>query len=397
MNKYVIILLFLLFNMFFGSASYNPVIPGILLLGIGLVGLWVNRVFEYKNIFWLYFVGIFCSLVSCKYFRGQSFIESLKVLPYFLGICFYFLLKNKKVTPQIVEKSLLILIWIFDVLYIAQYYLLPYGYNFLGIDDWMIKEGSELGGTRLRVMSSGLYIVGLFYGLSKWYITKQKKYLPLFLLGVFIMLLTGYRQFIASLFVTIFFMFYIFDRKITVKQWKYMVGFSFIAFFLLMIPAVQEKILGMQERNALGQNLTDDDYIRVAQFYFFTNDYFTDGVEYFFGSGIPFPNSSFGKWFENYHLLGMQYVDWGIIGVSWVLGILTAVAIVLFFLKGIRLKVDKEHKYLCLYLFFLLTTCITNWEMFRNGNFLVHAIVLYLIEQAHIKYKSNQLANVSQK
>ena len=151
------------------------------------------------------------------------------------------------------------------------------------------------------------------------------------------------------------------------------------------------------ERNALGQNLTDDDYIRVAQFDFFTNDYFTNGVEYFFGSGIPFPNSSFGKWFENYHLLGMQYVDWGIIGVSWVLGILTAVAIVLFFLKGIRLKVDKEHKYLCLYLFFLLTTCITNWEMFRNGNFLVHAIVLYLIEQAHIKYKSNQLANVSQK
>lgn len=264
--------------------------------------------------------------------------------------------------------------------------LLPYGYNFLGIDDWMIGEGSEMGGTRLRVMSSGLYLVGLMYGLSKWYITKEIKYLPLFFLGVFIMLLAGYRQFVASLFVTIIYMFYAIDRRINFKQIKYLILLGVIAIVILTIPAVQEKISGMLERNATGQNLGDSDYIRVVQFEFFTKEYFSNPIEYFFGSGIPYGSSHFGKWFESLRLTGIQYVDWGILGVSWVLGIPTAVAVIWMFIKGIRLKVEQQYKYLGMYLFFILTTCITNWEMFRNGNFLVHSMVLYIIEQAHYRY-----------
>lgn len=340
----------------------------------------------YKKVFILFFIGIIGATISCKVYRGQSFLDSIKAMQFYYGILFYFILKANKVNLKTVEDALLILICVLDILYISQYYLLPYGYNFLGIDDWMIGEGSEMGGTRLRVMSSGLYLVGLMYGLSKWYITKEIKYLPLFFLGVFIMLLAGYRQFVASLFVTIIYMFYAIDRRINFKQIKYLILLGVIAIVILTIPAVQEKISGMLERNATGQNLGDSDYIRVVQFEFFTKEYFSNPIEYFFGSGIPYGSSHFGKWFESLRLTGIQYVDWGILGVSWVLGIPTAVAVIWMFIKGIRLKVEQQYKYLGMYLFFILTTCITNWEMFRNGNFLVHSMVLYIIEQAHYRY-----------
>ncbi len=385
MNKWIIILLFCLFNLFFGTAYELKLISVIAIIIYGLFS--ATKVTSiYKKVFILFFIGIIGATISCKVYRGQSFFDSIKAMQFYYGILFYFILKANKVNLKTVEDALLILICVLDILYISQYYLLPYGYNFLSIDDWMIGEGTEMGGTRLRVMSSGLYLVGLMYGLSKWYITKEVKYLPLFFLGVFIMLLAGYRQFVASLFVTIIYMFYAIDRKINSKQIKYLILLGVIAIVILTIPAVQEKISGMLERNATGQNLGDSDYIRVVQFDFFTKEYFSNPIEFFFGSGIPYGSSHFGKWFDSLTASGIQYVDWGILGMSWVLGIPTAAAIIWMFIKGIRLKVDLQYKYLGMYLFFLLTTCITNWEMFRNGNFLVHSMVLYIIEQAHYKF-----------
>lgn len=399
MNKWLIILLFCLFNLFFGVAYELKLISVIFLITYGTYSAIKSTSSIYKRIFILFFLGIIGATISCKIFRDQNFLDSIKAMQFYYGLLFYFILKANKVNLKTAENALLTLVCILDILYILQYYLLPYGYNFLGIDEWMIGEDSEMGGTRLRVMSSGLYLVGLMYGLSKWYTTKRIKYLPLFFLGVFIMLLAGYRQFVASLFITIIYMFYAIDRRIKLKQIKYFILFGIIAIILLTIPAVQEKLMGMMERNASGQNLGDSDYIRVIQFNFFMNDYFTNPIEFFFGSGIPYGTSSqFGKWFESLRIAGIQYVDWGLIGLSWVLGIPTVIALIWLFIKGIRIKVENQYKYLGMYLFFLLTTSITNWEICRNGNFLVHSIVLYIIEMAHYKYiqkNTNSIAKQS--
>lgn len=227
-------------QLIFGTAYELKLISVIAILIYGLFS--ATKVTSiYKKVFILFFIGIIGATISCKVYRGQSFLDSIKAMQFYYGILFYFILKANKVNLKTVEDALLILICVLDILYISQYYLLPYGYNFLGIDDWMIGEGSEMGGTRLRVMSSGLYLVGLMYGLSKWYITKEIKYLPLFFLGVFIMLLAGYRQFVASLFVTIIYMFYAIDRRINFKQIKYLILLGVIAIVILTIPAVQEK------------------------------------------------------------------------------------------------------------------------------------------------------------
>lgn len=386
--KYIIILLFLVLNHFFGAfpMSFSITVP--ILLFCLYMG-WKQPT-DYRKIFLLIFVGILASMVSCMINRGQSIIDSIKAMPNYFGLLFYFFLKWRKFKLTTVQSALVWLIIVFDILYIAQYYLIDYGINFLNIDDWMLSDSTE--GNRLRVMSSGLYSLGMFYGIVQWYITHKNKYLALFIVGAFVMLLTGYRQFLVSTLVALLFMIYKLDKRVKLKHIGFVAAIVVVGYVLYQIPAVQGKIAGMIERNDTGASLDNKDYIRVIQWEFFNHEYFKNGWEHFFGSGLPLPGakSGFGKYFQTLTDQGLQYVDWGIIGVSWMLGILTFVGYVWMALAAILKRVPSVYLYVCLWYIFLLSSSITNWEFFRNGNFLVHAMALYIIELASKENEKNK-------
>ena len=386
--KYIIILLFLVLNHFFGAfpMSFSITVP--ILLFCLYMG-WKQPT-DYRKIFLLIFVGILASMVACMINRGQSIIDSIKAMPNYFGLLFYFFLKWRKFKLTTVQSALVWLVIVFDLLYIAQYYLIGYGINFLNIEDWMLSDSTE--GNRLRVMSSGLYSLGMFYGIVQWYITHKNKYLALFIVGAFIMLLTGYRQFLVSSFVALLFMIYKLDKRVKLKHIGFVAAIVVVGYILYQIPAVQGKIAGMIERNDTGASLDNKDYIRVIQWEFFNHDYFKNGWEHFFGSGLPLPgaNSGFGKYFQTLTDQGLQYVDWGIIGVSWMLGILTFVGYVWMSLAAISKRVPSVYLYISLWYIFLLSSSITNWEFFRDGNFLVHAMALYIIELASKENEKNK-------
>ena len=386
--KYIIILLFLVLNHFFGAfpMSFSITVP--ILLFCLYMG-WKQPT-DYRKIFLVIFVGILASMVSCMINRGQSIIDSIKAMPNYFGLLFYFFLKWRKFQLTTVQSALVWLIIVFDILYIAQYYLIDYGINFLNIDDWMLSDSTE--GNRLRVMSSGLYSLGMFYGIVQWYITHKNKYLALFIVGAFVMLLTGYRQFLVSTLVALLFMIYKLDKRVKLKHIGFVAAIVVVGYFLYQIPAVQGKIAGMIERNDTGASLDNKDYIRVIQWEFFNHEYFKNGWEHFFGSGLPLPGakSGFGKYFQTLTDQGLQYVDWGIIGVSWMLGVLTFVGYVWMSLAAILKRVPSVYLYISLWYIFLLSSSITNWEFFRDGNFLVHAMALYIIELASKENEKNK-------
>lgn len=386
--KYIIILLFLVLNHFFGAfpMSFSITVP--ILLFCLYMG-WKQPT-DYRKIFLVIFVGILASMVSCMINRGQSIIDSIKAMPNYFGLLFYFFLKWRKFKLTTVQSALVWLIIVFDILYIAQYYLIDYGINFLNIDDWMLSDSTE--GNRLRVMSSGLYSLGMFYGIVQWYITHKNKYLALFIVGAFVMLLTGYRQFLVSTLVALLFMIYKLDKSVKLKHIGFVAAIVVVGYVLYQIPAVQGKIAGMIERNDTGASLDNKDYIRVIQWEFFNHEYFKNGWEHFFGSGLPLPGakSGFGKYFQTLTDQGLQYVDWGIIGVSWMLGVLTFVGYVWMSLVAILKRVPSVYLYISLWYIFLLSSSITNWEFFRDGNFLVHAMALYIIELASKENEKNK-------
>lgn len=84
--KYIIILLFLVLNHFFGAfpMSFSITVP--ILLFCLYMG-WKQPT-DYRKIFLVIFVGILASMVSCMINRGQSIIDSIKLCQTILVCCF---------------------------------------------------------------------------------------------------------------------------------------------------------------------------------------------------------------------------------------------------------------------------------------------------------------------
>ncbi|MCX4294032.1 MAG: hypothetical protein OSJ56_08250 [Prevotella sp.] len=378
-----IVFLFLIINTFFGAVPIPNNVTVIILFICWAVGH--KKTFIYKKSFNLIFIGLVCSSISCWYYRGQTLLESFQGLFYYYGILFYFFLKYKHFNLITVEKALTVLIFAFDVCYIVQFHLIDYGINFLNIQDWMLND-KEIEGNRLRIMSSGLYNLGIFFGLVKFNKTKKTLYAIMILLGLYVMFLSGFRQLLAS--TAIVFVFNIYKMRIIFKpkQIAFMAIIGFAVYYIYQLPEVQAKIEGMIYRNEIGASLNNKSYVRVLQLKFYLNDFFHDPIEWFFGGGLPYYKSAYGAWADRNY----QVVDWGLLGQSWALGILTVVGFLMFSIKAIRLKVANEYMYISLWYIFLLLSSVTNYEFMRNGNFLVHGIALYIVELAAKEYKNER-------
>ena len=383
---FLIIIIFLLLNSFFGALIVPNWLTTIMLFAFWFYGRKVKTI--YATSFKLILVGLICSSISCWFYRGQTPIETFQTLTYYYGILFYFFLKARKFSLEDVEKALIILILVFDILYIAQYHLLSLGINFLNIQDWMINDVS-IEGNRLRVMSSGLYSLGIFLGMVRFKHTSKNIYLILIVLGLYIMLLSGFRQLLASLAVCTIYYFYKTGYRLKTRHIIPIATLIVGIIYLYQLPEIQNKITGMILRNESGQNLTNKDYVRIIQWDYYMNHFFKSTIEQFFGAGLPRKTSAYGQWFENQ----LKFVDWGLIGQSWMLGIITVVGFVMFAVKAIRIKVSPLYKYISLWYIFLLLSSVTNYEFVRNGNFLVHAMALYVVELAYKEYLKKYFCN----
>lgn len=387
MKIFASILLFLFINGFFGAFNLPFSIGYFVVLIIILVCRKSAKKTIFSNPIIFLFIGLAFSMVSCLYFRHQTIIQSLPGYFSYVGIVYYLYLFRSKLSLFDTERMLFILVAVFDVIYILQYILLPYGVNFLNLETWQYEDVNEdAGGIRIRVVSSALYSLGMFYGIVKWLFNRKKKYMILFVLGIIIMLLSGYRQLILSFGIALFYMYFVLRKhQKNFNVWP-MVIIALSLYAITFIPDVQEKINGMIYRANTGAMFDNDDYIRVAQYEFYTNDMFVNNTERFLGFGIPSALSSFGKYYSSLQEMGLVYVDWGIIGISWSLGIITAFSMLWFSIKAIRRKVSFHYSYVSIWYVYLLSASITNWEFFRNGNFLVHGLALYIVCIASQKY-----------
>lgn len=381
----LIILPFLFINRCFGAIDIPNNVTVLLLFVFLLIGITLPTMF-YKS-FRMIFGGLFISSISCVFLRGQSLFDTFQALNFYWGILFYYYLLRNKFSAVSVEISIIILAFVFDLLYIAQFHLLDYGYNFLNIQDWM--NDNELEGARLRVMSSGLYSIGIFYGITTFTDKTNYKLLKvlLILLGIYVLFLAGYRQMLFSCGLT--FVFYLWRIGYRPKI-KHLVPLSLLCVILLFVyqlPEIQQKIIGMQERQNVA-TFDNKDYVRILQLDYYLFHYFLTPLEYITGSGLPYYRTAFGKYMENQ----LVWVDWGLLGQSWVLGILTVLGWISYSVKAIRIRVAPRFKFISLWYVYLLSASLTNAEFFRDGNFLVHALMLYLVEKvALVRYPKKSI------
>jgi len=383
MKYYIIVFLSLLMTNFFGLTKINNTIL------LGLMIPFVIIEFSEKSIFKWYivavFIGISLSIISCNYFRGQPMLMTFKASVIYYYILFYFVLKYLDIPISQMETSLMILVIIFCACYIVQYILFP-TVIFSGVEEQLISPDN----IRIRLVGQGLSSLGYFFGLNK-YLHNNKKlhYLFLAILCFGVIFLMGFRTMLVMISIFTFLLI------IRVKGFKWNVLlFSllgcglFIA--MLQIPVFSEKMNAMLDRQQT-EVLSNKDYIRLVQLKYYTQVHFKSVWEYIYGSGMTYSteheSSAYGRLMGRLPDMGIYWQDWGILGLSWMIGMLAVISMIAYSIKAFLLKVPVAYYYIGIWFLYLVASSVTTMEFYRDGNFIVQSIALYMVEKFYNEYK----------
>lgn len=376
-------ILVLFFLTFFGTVDITNTLLLILILPFVIIG--IRRTYLFKKIIICLLAGLIMSMISSFIFRGQDFLSSFKASPVILMILFYFLICYIHPSIRNTEKSIVILVLIFDIIYILQFILYQRGIVFLPMnEDIMNSEGEDV---RFRMIGSGLATLGIFLGATKFLTLKDKKWLIIMCLSLLVILLMAFRTMIAF---SVLFLFFLVLKIKGVKRETLFIfaGAAIVALLLLQIPVISDKVDYMWEKQ-FGDNaesLSNKDYIRNVTLYYYLYEYFKSPFEYFFGTGLSIPGTNLYKTFEYLGSMGIFYMDWGLLGLSWMIGVIPVLCMIVYSVKSFRLKVNPQYYYVGFWFMYLVLSSITTAEFFREGNFIVQALCLYMVEIAHKQY-----------
>lgn len=373
MKHIQIIFLTLLMTNFFGATSFNNTI----LLGVMLpfVFLEIGKKALFKRDILFMLLGLVLNMIACQYFRDQSIFATFRASANFIYLFFYFVLRYINPSIKETEKAILILIVLFCIAYIVQYIVYP-----TVIFRGAAVEYSE--DIRIRLAGGGLSSLGFFMGLNKYLEGKDKKYLFLIFLSIIPIFLMGFRTMLGALAI---FSFILFIRMygFSWKLFLYGVLGIVIVVVLLQIPIFADKLNSMLERQET-DNFSNSDYVRVVNFQYYTQQHFKTVWEYLLGSGMPFEKTSaYARSMLRLQERGIFYVDFGLLGLSWILGVIPVLFMVIYSVRAFLLKVKSQYYYLGIWFIYLVGISFTTVEFYREGNFVIQALVLFLVEKAY--------------
>lgn len=338
-----------------------------------------NQKLMFKPYITIYTIGVLLSCISCYYINKQSiFATFVESYPY-LGILSYFITsKIKIINLEEVIKKLGIL---FCISYLIQQIIYPTvlfsgALNEIGLEQSL----------RIRMAASALSFILFFYGLNHYLINRKPKFLYSTLLGIIPGLLMGFRSQLALLVLfTVIMTYHI--LKVSRRFVTYSITAIIIAITLYQIPAINERIDAMIERQESDQTFTNEDYIRFIEYEYYTENVFTTNTEKFFGGGTPIFGSKYFQEITDAFDQLLYWNDWGIIGLSWIIGVIPVAILIIIVIVSMLKEIPKQYIYLKYSLLFLLLCSIaTSMEIYRNGNLIVVGLVLGLIEKVHLQH-----------
>lgn len=159
---------------------------------------------------------------------------------------------------------------------------------------------------------------------------------------------------------------------------------------LMQTDFVGNKILSMQNRGET-QNFSNDNYVR-----YFTYDYYTSIVpqntyEKIMGTGLEGLDGEYQSSMLKAKRAGYIWADWGLIGLTWVLGIPGVLCLIWYSITVFKYskKLPNEY-YIGLWFLFLIIVGTFNREFYRFGIFGIQALALYIVD-LKIKSLNNNL------
>ena len=287
-----------------------------------------------------------------------------------------------------IEDALSILFLIFCISYIAQYYIFYPKDVFYQL---ALTEDEH----RFRLVGQFISFIGYFYALNNVVLRKiNYKSVSFLILGFWVILLMGFRSgLVAVIFSSILMIFRI--RGVSAKTFLYLFVIGAI-FFTILYSSEENTILGNMISRTENNTSNSENYIRVRQFAYYTQDHFRNYSEWFFGTGIPSANSEYGKYMESLTDKGnvtsvAQWRDWGLLGLSWIMGVPMFACMLFLVLYMIFKKTPPRYYYISSLYLSMLLMGITTVEVYRNGAFVFHGLLLYLLFLVKKRVECNKI------
>jgi hypothetical protein len=345
----------------------------------------------YKKLFIYLVVFLFVNILCCEYLRGQPFSLTFKVTIPFIFVFYYYVLRYYNLSIQEIEKLILILAYSFCICYLVQYIVYP---TIIFSDATRVMDNISEQGLRMRLTGQGLSSLGYFYSLTNL-LNKNKKnkiiYIILMALCFTVIFLMGFRTMLALIVILTF----AGIIKVNGFNWK-LVRYAMVIVVVVSLSLqtkVVSKVLDQMSERQENENLNNEDYIRVTQMVYFTQNHFNSIGEYIIGSGVPsmgVDSSTYGRKMKKLESDGINWVDWGLLSLSWIIGIPAVLVMILYSFKVILLKLPIDYFYVKIWFVYLIASSFTTMEFYRPGNFIIQALVLFIAEKAHKQFSYNR-------
>ena len=327
--------------------------------------------FSYKKYIYFYVLFLFLSCIYSHIYNGQFILKTIGFCSSYLGILFSFYLLNKKLTSKQIIDSLIFLSLVYCIGYIVQWIVYPFP-----IFEVANNEGKALEYYRIRISGSLCAYVLFFYGLNKYLQVRKLKYIVYSIVSFIPIIIMGFRTLTALSIILAFVLVGFVKRKI-LKTIGYLCVFGVFALCISQMDLVQNKFEEMQDRQESDQTFDNPDYIRWIEYDYFTKDFFVKPGEQIFGGGVPAGNTKYSKSLETDEGRGLYWVDLGMVGLTWIIGLPTVLLLItIYLICAWRCKSPEIQFVRFTLLLLVIGSLVTTMELFRYGNILLVSFLL---------------------
>lgn len=377
-----IVFITLLFLSFFGITLFHAFQGYHYVIAYGLISFLFfanDDFFPYKKYIYWYLFFLLLSCVYSQIFNNQFFFKTIGFSSSYLGILFTFFLLHQNLSSKQLLDCLLFLSLLYCIGYIIQWLVYPFP-----IFEVANNEGKSIDYYRIRISGSLCAYFLYFYGLNRFVQYKSLKYIAYSVISFIPIIIMGFRTLTALSLVFAVILIGFVKRNIF-KSIAFLFVMGIFALGVSQLDIVQNKVLEMQDRQESDQTFDNPDYIRWIEYSYFTETFFIKPGEQFFGGGVPAGTTSYAKKIENTESNALYWVDLGLVGLTWIIGIPAVVLlIVIYLLCAWRCKSPDIQFVRFTLLLLVLGSLVTTMELFRYGNILLVSFLLCY------EYKYNQ-------
>lgn len=373
-NALIIVFFFLCSSLFFGlsAVAYAPIENALCVLLLVILSLAPKRDFYYNKFIYAFLFFILVSCISSNIFHQQGVLNTFLASSTMVQVLFVYVLLLLKKSYKTTLKAFIILCVVYSCCYTIQYLVYP---RVLFLSANSVTCGSQF---RMRLPCSLLTYVGTFLGVNLFLTKRKVRYIFFSLMCFFPILMMNFRSLIVATIVCVFCMVPFVLKRVTKTIIFFICLSVMIGLSITFIPIVQHKVGEMVERQKKGDTIDNEDYVRnVCFFYYLENTSIYDKI---LGGGKPDGKSLYSKQMkmleeEN----GFYTADLGLIGLTFLIGLGSVIALVCLYIACIRRCRSENLQYIRFSMLAVLVASIyTSMEVFRAGNFLVLALLLYM-------------------